>query len=118
MFTNSTRTLEPVKELNMPEKSEPKTAGVEGPHRRAQIFSGLLYSKLVRLITVYRGSYSDTERPGPTSVARKSYNGPVYTKEELKSVQVLQHERKTMSDKAAAWFVRTLRSPTLPRAHY
>ena len=35
---------------------------------------------------------------------------PVYTKEELKSVQVLQHERKTMSDKAAAWFVHTLRS--------
>lgn len=38
MFSNSTRTLEPVKELNVPEKSEPKTAGVEGPHRRTQFF--------------------------------------------------------------------------------
>ena len=39
MFAHSARTLQPVKELNMPETSEPKTAGVEGPHRRAQIFS-------------------------------------------------------------------------------
>ena len=38
LFSNSTRTLQPVKELNVPEKSEPKTAGVEGPHRRARIF--------------------------------------------------------------------------------
>jgi hypothetical protein len=38
MFTSSTRALEPVKELDMPEKGEPKTAaaGVEGPHRRAR----------------------------------------------------------------------------------
>ena len=36
MFSNSTRALKPVKELNVPETSEPKTAGVEGPHRRAR----------------------------------------------------------------------------------
>lgn len=38
MFSNSTRTLEPVKELNVPERSEPQTAGVEGPHRRSRKF--------------------------------------------------------------------------------
>ena len=38
MFSNSTRTLQPVKELSVPEKSEPRTAGVEGPHRRARYF--------------------------------------------------------------------------------
>jgi hypothetical protein len=37
----------------------------------------------------------------------------LYTKEELKSVQVLQHERTTMSDKAAAWFICHLRSVKL-----
>jgi hypothetical protein len=38
MFSSSARAPEPVTELNVPKKSEPKTAGVEGPHRRAQHF--------------------------------------------------------------------------------
>jgi len=50
-FSNSTRTLEPVKELSVPEKSEPKTAGVEGPHRRARDFF------LIAIFQLYNPSY-------------------------------------------------------------
>jgi hypothetical protein len=50
MFSSSARALEPATELNVPEKSEPKTAGVEGPHRRAQhFFSALVLRTYCRL---------------------------------------------------------------------
>ena len=52
MFSNSTRTLEPVKELSVPETSEPKTAGVEGPHRRAR------YLILIAIFQLYDRSCS------------------------------------------------------------
>jgi hypothetical protein len=51
MFSNSTRALEPVKELSLPEKSEPRTAGVEGPHRRAREFF------LIAIFQLYNPSY-------------------------------------------------------------
>lgn len=34
----------------------------------------VVYSKLSNLTTVYRGSYTDTEHPCPTAVARKPHN--------------------------------------------
>ena len=121
MFSNSTRTLQPVKELGVPEKSEPKTAGVEGPHRRARDFS------LNATFQLYNSSYPSVgdHTPTPTgldpppSLSAHTTGDwvlfhPVYTKEELKSVQVLQHERKLMSDKAAAFFVHALRLVETP----
>ena len=116
MFGNSTRTLQPVKELGVPEKSEPKTAGVEGPHRRARDFFFIAIFQLYNSSCISLGDHTPTPTsldPPPSLSAHTTGDWvlfhPVYTKEELNSVQVLQHERKSMSDKAAAWFVHALR---------
>ena len=76
MLSNSSRTLESVKELNVPEKSETKTAGVEGPHRRARDSPFFLVAipRLIHVPIISRRSYTHTHRPDPISIALKSHH--------------------------------------------